>query len=388
MPFVRNAWYVAALPDELDGGPMGRTVLGTPLALFRQPDGTAAALLDICPHRFAALSNGQVKDGNLQCPYHGLEFDGTGRCVHNPHGNGARPASLNVRCFPLVERDDLIWVWPGDPARADAGAIPDFSCRTDPKRRTVGGVGHVDCDYKLLVDNLMDLGHAQYVHAANAASDAFDRQVREVIVSEDAIEALMTIPGGTPSVLMAKFLADASGPVDMWNDIRWNQVSALLNFIGVAPVGGTRNESVNSRGTHILTPETETSCHYFYGSSRNFGLDDPEIDEVLRAWQRQALNLEDKLVVEAIQQRAGYVRANGLRPAMLACDEAAVRVAREIERLEKLEVASSRITMSESGIPARHWHGRSCGDRCPRSARSLERRPNPPTIQTDNRSQT
>lgn len=346
MPFVHNAWYVAALPEEIGGKPLGRTVLGTPLVLFRQPDGAAAALLDICPHRFAALSDGALKNGNLQCPYHGLEFDGAGRCVHNPHGTGARPAALDLRSFPVVERDDLIWVWPGDPALADGTAIPDFSCRVDPARRTVGGVGHVDCSYKLLVDNLMDLGHAQYVHASNAASDAFERQLREVIVRDGEIEALMTIPNGTPSVLMGKFMQGHNGqpfgdPVDMWNDIRWNRVSAMLNFIATAPVGGTREDSVNSRGTHILTPETETSCHYFFGSSRNFGLDDPEIDEILRAWQRQALNHEDKGIVEAIEARAPYVRAHGMRPAMLSCDEAAVRVAREIERLEKLEAATA-----------------------------------------------
>lgn len=337
MNFIRNAWYVAALPEELDEGLLGRTITGTPVALFRRPDGGAAALLDICPHRFAALSDGIIRDGNVQCPYHGLEFDGSGRCMLNPHGNGARPASLDVRAFPVVERDALIWLWPGDPALADPDDIPDFSCRTDPARRTVGGVGHVDCNYRLLVDNLMDLGHAQYVHRANAASDAFDRMEREVIVREDGIEALMTIPGGTPSVLMSKFLRNTNQPVDLWNDIRWNKVSAMLNFIAVGPTGSSREDSINSRGTHILTPETETSCFYFYGSSRNFGIDDPEMDEVLRAWQRQALNLEDKGIVEAIEARRAYVDAHGLRPAMLACDEAAVRVSREIDRLERAE---------------------------------------------------
>ncbi len=337
MPFILNAWYVAALPEELDGAPLARTVVGTPLVLYRQPDGIPAVLLDICPHRFAALSDGKIKDGNLQCPYHGLEFDGSGRCVHNPHGNGARPAALAVCSFPAAERDDLIWVWTGDLALADPATIPDFSCRTDPARRTVGGVGHIDCDYKLLVDNLMDLGHAQYVHASNAASDAFDRQQRELFDRGGEIEAHMTMPDGKPNVLMAKFLENPDQHVDLYNDIRWNSPSALLNFIGVAPVGSTRAESINSRGTHILTPETERRCHYFFGSSRNFGLDDPEIDEILRAWQRQALNLEDKIIVEAIERRSAYVRAHRMRQAMLSCDEAAVRVAREIARLEKLE---------------------------------------------------
>lgn len=339
MPFVRNAWYVVALPEELGPAPLGRTVLDTPLVVFRQPGGTPAALLDICPHRFAALSHGKLDDGILQCPYHGLEFDGSGRCVHNPHGNGARPAALDVRSFPAAERDALIWVWPGDPALADPAQIPDFSCRIDPARRTVGGVGHVQCSYKLLVDNLMDLGHAQFVHAANAASDAFDRQQREVIVREGEIEALMTMPGGTPNVLMTKFMDDPDMKVDLYNDIRWNQVSAMLNFIGVAPVGSSRAASINSRGTHILTPETEGSCHYFFGSSRNFALADPEIDEVLRAWQRQALNQEDKVIVEAIERRGSYARAHAIGPAMLSCDEAAVLVAREIARLGALEAS-------------------------------------------------
>ena len=182
----------------------------------------------------------------------------------------------------------------------------------------------------------MDFGHAQCVHASNAASDAFDRQQREVFVRDGEIEALMTIPDGKPGVLIAKFMENPDQNVDLHNDIRGNSPSALLKFIGVAPVGLSRAESVNSRGTHTLTPETEGSCHYFFGSSRNFGLDDPEMDEVVRAWQRQALNLEDKVIVEAIERSSAYVRSHGLRQAMLSCDEAPVRVAREIERLEML----------------------------------------------------
>src|SRR3546814_5902274 len=66
------------------------------------------------------------------------------------------------------------------------------------------------------------------------------------------------------------------------------------------------------------------------------------IDDGMRAWQSRALNQEDKGIVEAIQARRDYVDRHGLRPAMLACDEAAVRVAREIDRLEKLGRASCR----------------------------------------------
>src|SRR3546814_977269 len=70
-------------------------------------------------------------------------------------------------------------MWPGRPELANPADVPDFSCRTDPGRRTVGGVGHVDCNYRLLVDNLMDLGHAQYVHPSASQSDAFNRRSEE-----------------------------------------------------------------------------------------------------------------------------------------------------------------------------------------------------------------
>ena len=87
--YLHNAWYVAAWCEDLgDGGVLGRTILNEPVVLFRQGNGEVAALDDRCPHRFAPLSLGHVLDGNrIQCPYHGLEFNGAGACVLNPHGN-------------------------------------------------------------------------------------------------------------------------------------------------------------------------------------------------------------------------------------------------------------------------------------------------------------
>ena len=343
MSFVYNTWYVAALPEELDNGPLGRTILDTPVALYRGEDGKVAALLDICPHRFAALSTGILKDGHLQCPYHGLEFDGTGRCVLNPHGNGARPAALNVRSFPVIERDALIWLWPGDPALANEAAIPNFSCRVDESRRTVGGYGHVDSSYRLLVDNLMDLGHAQYVHRANAQTEVFHKQQREVVVEGDAIHALLTFPEGPPNPMTLRLMPGLNSTIDAWTDIRWTPVSAMLNFVGFAPAGTPKEQSMNTRGTHIITPETATSCHYFFSHSRNFAVRDARIDDIYRDWARQALVNEDKVVVEAIEARRSYVEEHRMKQAMLFCDEAAVRVARETDRLllaEKIAVAA------------------------------------------------
>src|SRR3546814_8506453 len=102
-------------------------------------------------------------------------------------------------------------MWPGRPELANPADVPDFSCRTDPGRRTVGGVGHVDCNYRLLVDKLMDLGHAQYVHPSASQSDALNRAVRKVVVGANAIEALLTNPAGNTAARMAKIRGGDNG---------------------------------------------------------------------------------------------------------------------------------------------------------------------------------
>jgi phenylpropionate dioxygenase-like ring-hydroxylating dioxygenase large terminal subunit len=87
--YLRNAWYVAAWSEALGpNGVLSITILKEPLVLYRQGDGEVVALEDRCAHRFAPLSMGQVVGGNrIQCPYHGLEYDKTGGCVLQPHGN-------------------------------------------------------------------------------------------------------------------------------------------------------------------------------------------------------------------------------------------------------------------------------------------------------------
>jgi len=92
MPFLRNAWYVATWSRELsDQAALQRTLLGESIALFRDSQGQPVALANQCPHRFAPFSGGKIRGDAIECPYHGLRFDRSGRCVHNPHGDGRIP---------------------------------------------------------------------------------------------------------------------------------------------------------------------------------------------------------------------------------------------------------------------------------------------------------
>ncbi|NQV55352.1 MAG: Rieske 2Fe-2S domain-containing protein, partial [Rhodospirillales bacterium] len=83
-PWPRNAWYQAAWANEIEQKPFKRTILNEPVVLFRDQDGAAHALEDRCCHRATPLSMGEVVAGGLQCGYHGMVFDGAGKCVKIP----------------------------------------------------------------------------------------------------------------------------------------------------------------------------------------------------------------------------------------------------------------------------------------------------------------
>src|SRR5258705_10760166 len=119
--FLRNTWYVAAWADEVEPGQLlARRLLDQPIVLFRDAEGRPRALTDRCPHRFVPLSMGRLIEGGnvIRCGYHGLRFDGDGRCVLNPQG-GSPPPRARVRSFPAVERYSALWIWMGDGEAAD-----------------------------------------------------------------------------------------------------------------------------------------------------------------------------------------------------------------------------------------------------------------------------
>jgi phenylpropionate dioxygenase-like ring-hydroxylating dioxygenase large terminal subunit len=101
--------------------------------LFRSGDGRVAALADRCSHRAAPLHMGTLVEEGIQCGYHGLVIDGSGRCVHIP-GQKLIPEAARVRSYPVVEKDQMVWVWLGDPAKADPAAIVDYPYHNDPSQ--------------------------------------------------------------------------------------------------------------------------------------------------------------------------------------------------------------------------------------------------------------
>ena len=167
-----NAWYVACTPAEIDDKPLGRMICGQRIVFYRGPEGRVAALDDFCPHRGAPLSLGCVVEGTLVCGYHGLAMGPNGRAVSMP---GQRVQGFpQARVFPAVERHGFVWVWPGDAAPADPAKIPHLAWADSDEWAYGGGLYHVDCEFRLMIDNLMDLTHETYVHADSIGQKEID----------------------------------------------------------------------------------------------------------------------------------------------------------------------------------------------------------------------
>ncbi|PON11326.1 hypothetical protein C2W62_45440, partial [Candidatus Entotheonella serta] len=142
---------------------MSRTIMNEPLVLFRDATGAVGALEDRCCHRGAPLTHGEVVAEGIQCGYHGLIFDFTGTCVKVP-GQDTVPRKAVVRSYPVVERQQFIWIWMGDPALADEGKIIDYPYHDQPdKWPHRKAVFPIKANY-MMIDNLMDLSHLGYVH--------------------------------------------------------------------------------------------------------------------------------------------------------------------------------------------------------------------------------
>ena len=105
MDALRNAWYVAAWDRDLGHVPLSIKTLDEAIVLYRQADGTPAALEDACPHRKLPLSRGRIQGDWLECGYHGLTFDALGpEGVAAPWASDRIPRGARVRAYPVISR--------------------------------------------------------------------------------------------------------------------------------------------------------------------------------------------------------------------------------------------------------------------------------------------
>jgi vanillate O-demethylase monooxygenase subunit len=265
-----------------------------------------------------------VFEDTLQCGYHGLVYDATGQVIAVP-GQATVPSDARLRSYPVVERWQWIWIWMGDPTEADESLIPDIYWHDDPEWAVVGGYLHLKCQYQLLVDNLLDLTHETFLHAKTIGNEHVASTPLATVTrngtSEVASSSIGRMANDGSSVTASRWMIDVEPPplyakaggfdkpgdrVDRWQIIRFEPPSHVWLDVGVAAAGTGAPEGDRAQGiTHTvvdgITPETESSTHYFWTFPRNYRLDDKTIDDLLQTSVHDTF-LEDIEMLEG-QQR-------------------------------------------------------------------------------------
>ncbi len=305
--FPKNTWYVACSADEIDVKPLGRTICNERVVFYRGQHGKVSALEDFCPHRGAPLSLGKVCDGNLVCGYHGLTMGCDGKTVSMP---GQRVSAFPaIRSFPVEERYGFVWIWPGDADKADPAQIPHMQWYDNPDWAYGGGLYHVKADYRLMVDNLMDLTHETYVHGSSIGQQEIDETPCKTTTDGDTVVTSrfmenIQAPPFWKAALRGNHMAD-DVPVDRWQICRFTPPSHIMIEVGVAHAG---HGGVNAPNEHkvygvvvdFITPETDTSMWYYWGMARKFNPLDKALTAQIREGQGRIFS-EDLEMLERQQ---------------------------------------------------------------------------------------
>jgi vanillate O-demethylase monooxygenase subunit len=334
MTWLKNAWYVAGFRNELDDDKvLARTFLGTPVVMMRHSDGRIGALEDVCPHRLMPLSAGKRIGDELQCGYHGMRFAITGACTLAP-GQAHIPAKACARSFPLVQRHGILWIWMGRPELADADLVPDIRWNEHPEWTPSRGYHHVEANFQLSVDNLMDLGHESWVHLRTIGQE--DEEVipnyplKVTARGDGVLHAHREMPDIDAPPFFAMVL-DHSGKINRWQTAVSLAPSTCMTDFGVYPVGTSADDAYRSHVLHLLTPETERTTHYFWSVARNRRLHDEGLTQAVARAIQQTFD-EDAVILKLQQSQLEKYGGPVPRVAMKV-DEAPVRARRMLEAL-------------------------------------------------------
>jgi phenylpropionate dioxygenase-like ring-hydroxylating dioxygenase large terminal subunit len=347
--YVRNAWYVAGWSHELEAGkPFPAFILDEPIVIYRSESGRLVALEDRCVHRLAPLSLGRCEGDRLRCMYHGMLYDPDGKVAEIP-GQELVPKQARVRSYPIADRHDWIWVWMGDPARADEALIPPAVGLSDPDY--ILGHGHLDyaAEAQLINDNLLDFSHLSYVHANSfGAGPEFAESHPQLEVLERGVRFSRWMPG-----TYGQSTRRSEVPIDSFMTYDFLVPGALLMWNGQFPAGMAaaldyaRPDIAEAIGgvtftSQAVTPLGPKSSRYFFSWGPRRGHGDEGLRDTLMELAAIAFG-EDKVMIEAQQKVIDRTPDPRIMPT--AHDKGVTIFTRLVERMAKAETQAQ--TLSE-----------------------------------------
>jgi vanillate O-demethylase monooxygenase subunit len=331
--FIRNRWYPGAWSHELAPSPqgikpIGRKILGEDIAFYRTATGKAVALASSCPHRYAPLEYGDIIGENLKCRYHGLQFAPDGKCAVDPGSD--KPPAMRVKSYPIDEKDGMIFIWIGDDKPTEAA--PDYLKYDEG----YGGIGcgylTVKSNYLIMIDNLCDDAHATHLHEM-LATEGHVARPKNTITNDGSMASCITNIYDTTCVPFFRSFLKTEGNVDQRIVQAWYDPIYCRVKVGVIETGGDLEKRLGTDNLHMLVPETETTCHYFWSLARNAQLEDHALTEKLTKMLGHIFKTEDAWMAEGQQRNIGNEDMLNLNLSLLPQDKYAAIVKRNIHKV-------------------------------------------------------
>lgn len=246
---LRNFWYPVAFSADVDDETMVPfECFEDPWVIFRGKDGRVGCVQNSCAHRACPLHLGAVKDGCIQCPYHGWEYSTNGVCEKMP---STKFVNVSIRALPCVEKDGMIWIWPGNEIpEANLPSLvppPGFTMHSEI-------VLDLPVEHGLLMENLLDLAHAPFTHTS-------------------------TFARGWPVPSLVKFCTPVANLKGFWDpypiDMEFQPPCMVLSTIGISKPGKLEGTSTSScskhlHQLHVCLPSTRGNTRLLYRMSLDF----------------------------------------------------------------------------------------------------------------------
>lgn len=346
---LENRWYVAGLTSEVTNKPVASRILNQPLVLFRTTsNGRLVVLEDRCVHRQAPLSLGEVINDNIQCGYHGIEYDGGGTCIRIPSQKQIPPGAA-VRAYPCIEQQGFIHVWMGDPALCETMPPYDFPFASNPKWRVRYARLHGRFDSRLLIDNLMDVTHLPFAHKSTiGASGVAENAIAKTERDGERIRVTRFMEDIVPAPAHVAVTGYCEN-VDRWQVIEYTPPGFVWLQVGSSKAGKGGREAdpenilLNRHTLHLAMPETnDTTLYLWVMANRADGLTTDQEEAIYDA-SILAFN-EDIVIIEGQQTRWN----TKISKIDVGADSGALQVRRLMKGLIKEETDNSSINNQKS----------------------------------------
>ncbi|OEY65946.1 aromatic ring-hydroxylating dioxygenase subunit alpha [Marinobacter sp. X15-166B] len=335
--YVLNTWYPLTWSRDVRHELSSHRIVEQDIVVYRTSTGDVVAMEDLCPHRFLPLSMGRLKGDTVECGYHGVTFDCSGKCVRVP-GQDMVPPKARVVTYPTHENMGLVWIWMGDPELADTSKVFDLPQYHDADWSVAEGDAlRIETNYLSLADNLCDPAHVNFVHLSTLGNAAGEDVKVQFEVEEEKIVTWRWINDAPPIPLFEKF-GNFKGNVDRWHYYHYYAPSIAIIDFGSADTGtgapeGRRDNCIQIYACHFMTPVDERTTIDHWLHVKNFHADD-EMNTALSNEFRVAF-AEDKAILEAVQKKEEQFE--GRKKLKIAIDAAPIRMRMMIEKMKKAE---------------------------------------------------